>query len=270
MIIDAHAHIYHDSVAERAISRIIENGGGKVTHYTDGTIRGLTASMQNAGIDYSVVLPVATAPGQAAGIIEWISSIPPETPGIIFFGSVHAFDSDYKSIIKKIKSLGLQGIKFHPGYQNFPADCTEALRVYHEALNSGLVLHFHSGFDPSLPDCDYTSIERFSNVLKALPGAKIILAHAGGMYEWQKVMDNLVNKGCYFDLAFVIEMMQGDETARQLYRQNEDYFIFGTDSPWCDQNKYVNLIRNSPTLSQEQKEKIFFRNLLKLIKIPSA
>ena len=90
------------------------------------------------------------------------------------------------------------------------------------------------------------------------------------MYEWQKVMDHLVNKGCYFDLAFVLEMMQGDETARQLYRQNEDYFVFGTDSPWCDQNKYVNLIRNSPTLSQEQKEKIFFKNLLKLIKIPSA
>ena len=270
MIIDAHTHIYPDSVAARAISTIVENGGGRVVHFTDGTLNGLLRSMDNAGIDYSIVLPVATSPGQAAGILQWIRSIAPGSPRMIFFGSVHPLDPDYKSTIKEMKACGLQGIKFHPGYQNFPGDSPGALRVYEEVLNNDLVLHFHSGFDPSLPECDYTSIERFGNILKALPGSKIILAHAGGMYEWQKVMDHLVDKGCYFDLAFVLEMMQGDKTARQLYRQNEDYFVFGTDSPWCDQKKYVELIRDSPTLSQEQKDKIFFGNLLKLIKIPSA
>jgi len=270
MIIDAHAHIYPDNVAARAISTIVENGDGRVEHFTDGTLNGLLQSMENAAIDYSIVLPVATSPGQAGGIIQWIKSVAAAAPRIVFFGSVHAYDTDYKNIIKEIRGAGLQGVKFHPGYQNFPADCREALRVYEEVLDNGLVLHFHSGFDPSLPDCDYTSVERLSNVLGAFPGSKIILAHAGGMYEWQKVMDHLVNRGCFFDLAFVLEMMKADKTARQLYMQNEDYFVFGTDSPWCDQKKYADIIRESTLLSPEQKEKIFYKNIMKLVRIPSA
>jgi predicted TIM-barrel fold metal-dependent hydrolase len=61
--------------------------------------------------------------------------------------------------------------------------------------------------------------------------------------------------------------MKLNKYAKQLYRQNEDYFIFGTDSPWRDQKKYVDLIRNSSFLNQEQKDKIFYKNILKLIKL---
>ena len=52
------------------------------------------------------------------------------------------------------------------------------------------------------------------------------------------------------------------------FKQNEDYFFFGTDSPWREQKKYVDLIKNSDSLNQEQKEKLFYKNILKLIKIP--
>lgn len=268
MIIDAHTHIFPDPVAGKAISTIVSNGNGLVKYYTDGTFNGLLNSMDNAGINYSVVLPVATTLEQGNGILQWIRSAAPSSNRIIFFGSVHPLDPDFRHTIKKMKDDGIQGIKFHPGYQNFPADSTRALRIYEEAVKNDMVLHFHSGFDPSLPGCDYTSVERFKNVIIHLKGLKIVLAHAGGMDEWQKVMDLLGNRGCYFDIAYVLEKMRENETARELYRQNEDYFLFGTDSPWCDQNKYVQLIQNSETLSQEQKNKIFFKNILKLIKIP--
>ncbi len=267
MIIDAHTHIFPDPVAGKAINTIVENGDGRVEYYSDGTLNGLLNSMNDAGVDYSVVLPVATNLGQGNGILKWIRTIAPLSRRTIFFGSVHPFDPDYKNTIKQIKADGLHGIKFHPGYQNFPADSVEAFRVYEEVLKNDLVLHFHSGFDPSLPDCDYTSVERFANLLKSFPGSKIILAHAGGMYEWQKVMDLLSDKRCYFDIAFVLEMMMESEIAQKLYRQNEDFFVFGTDSPWRDQKKYVETIQNLETLTNEQKEKMFFRNILKLIKI---
>jgi predicted TIM-barrel fold metal-dependent hydrolase len=54
--------------------------------------------------------------------------------------------------------------------------------------------------------------------------------------------------------------------ARELFLQNEDFFLFGTDSPWCDQKNYVDLIRESTTLTPEQKEKLFYKNIQKLIK----
>ncbi len=268
MIIDSHTHIYPDHVASKAVSTVIENGNGVVLNFTDGTYDGLVKSMDEAGIDYSIVLTVATNPGQAGSILQWIREVSRRSSRVIFFGSVHPLDSDFRETIREMKNDGIQGIKFHPGYQNFPADSPEAFRVYEEVLKNDMVLHFHSGFDPSLPSCDYTSVERFSNLLKAFPGSKIVLAHGGGMGQWQEVMDLLGGRGCYFDIAYVLEKMRENGTARELYRQNEDFFLFGTDSPWCDQKKYVQMIQYSTTLSREQKEKIFYRNILKLIKIP--
>lgn len=268
MIIDSHTHIYPDAVASKAIDTVIENGNGIVDAFTDGTFSGLLDSMNDAAIDYSIVLPVATSPGQGSGILQWVRTLIPRSRRVIFFGSTHPLDPAHKATIKEMKTEGFQGIKFHPGYQNFPADSIEAFRVYEEALKNDMVLYFHSGFDPSLPLCDYTSVERFSSLLDNFRGAKIILAHAGGMDEWQKVMDLLGGRGCYFDIAWVLEKMIENESARKLYMQNDDYFVFGTDSPWRSQKKYVQTIQNSVTLSPEQREKLFFRNILKLVKIP--
>jgi predicted TIM-barrel fold metal-dependent hydrolase len=265
VIIDAHTHIFPDRVAGRALYKVISNMEGRLNAYTDGTMDGLLASMDAAHIDISIVLPVATSAGQGRGILEWIKKIP-STPRLIFFGSVHPEDPDYRDQIREMSAFGLQGLKFHPGYQNFPVDSKAAYAVYEEALKRGMVLYFHSGYDPSLPGCDFTSIERCATLAKDFKGSKIVLAHGGGYEEWDRVQELLGDKQCYFDVAFVLEQMKLHERALELYRLNEDYFLFGTDSPWCDQTQYVDLIRNSKVLTPEQKEKLFFRNVQKLIR----
>lgn len=266
MIIDA--HIYPDEVAHRALSSVMENGNGLVSIHTDGTHGGPVASMDKANMDYSIVLPVATGLGHGKNSLEWIKTIAPLSKRIIFFGSVHPHDPECRETIKEMHQACIQGIKFHPGYQNFPADSIDALRVYEEILKNDMVLHFHSGFDPSLPQCDYTPVARFSTIVNSLSDSKIVPAHAGGMDEWQKVNDLLGNRGCYFDIAWVLEKMRADDVARELYRQNDDYFLFGTNTPWCDQAHYVELIQNSETLTREQRDKLFFKNILKLIDLP--
>ncbi len=265
MIIDAHTHIFPDRVAGRALYKVISNMNGRLKAFTDGTLEGLLASMDEAGIDKSVVLPVATSPGQGRGILQWIQKIQP-SPRLVFLGSLHPEDEDYKDQIREMTDYGLQGLKFHAGYQNFPVDSKAAYVIYEEALKHEMVLYFHSGYDPSLPECDYTSVERFAVLLKDFGGARIVLAHGGGYGEWDKVWDLLGDKRCYFDIAFVLENMQRSERALELYRQNEDRFLFGTDSPWRSQKKYVDLIRDSKNLSPVQKEKLFGGNVQKLIR----
>ena len=266
MIIDAHTHIYPDAVAKKAIRTVISNIKGKLSAHTEGTYDSLMDSMDAAGIDISIVLPVATSPGQGNGIFQWIKGLP-STPRIVFFGSVHPEDADFAQCLRQMKEFGLQGIKFHPGYQGFAVDSKAAYAVYEEAVKYDLAMYFHSGYDPSLPGCDYTSVERYAALLKDFKGSKIILAHGGGYDEWGKVMDLLGDKQCYFDVAFVLENMERSKDAKRLYRQKEDYFLFGTDSPWCDQKKYVELIRNSESMTPEQKEKLFYKNVQKLIRI---
>jgi len=269
VIIDSHTHIFPDRVAGMALYKVISNMNGRLKAFTAGTMEGLLAAMVDAGIDISVVLPVATSPGQGSGILQWIRKIPP-SPRLIFFGSVHPEDPDYRDQIREMADFGLQGLKFHPGYQNFPVDSKAARAVYEEALKQNLALYFHSGYDPSLPGCDHTSVERFAALLKDFPGARIVLAHGGGYGEWDKVYDLLCDKECYFDIAFVLEGMKKSKRAMDLFREKEDYFLFGTDSPWRDQRKYVDLIRSSGDLTPEQKEKLFSANVKKLIRFESA
>jgi predicted TIM-barrel fold metal-dependent hydrolase len=267
VIIDAHTHIYPEFVAKKAIRTVITNINGRLNAHTEGTYNSLINSMDAAGIDISIVLPVATNPGQGAGILQWIKELAQSSPRMIFFGSVHPEDPDFRNCIREMKECGLQGLKFHPGYQGFAADARAAYQVYEEALSQNMVLYFHSGHDPSLPQCDYTSVERYAVLLKDFSGSKIVLAHGGGYGEWGKVLDLLGGKKCYFDVAFVLESMERDKNAWELYRQNEDYFLFGSDSPWRDQKKYVELIRGSSSLTQEQKEKLFFKNVQKLVRV---
>jgi predicted TIM-barrel fold metal-dependent hydrolase len=267
MIIDAHTHIFPEQVAERAIKTIVDNTKGRVDAYTDGTFNSLLASMDRAGIDISLVLTVATTPGQGCGILKWLRQMIGRSPRLVYFGSVHPYDPGNKDIIFEMIDLGIQGLKFHPAYQGFPVDSKEAYKVFEAALKKDLLLYFHSGFDISMPASDYASVERFANVLKDFAGAKIVLAHAGGDGEWEKILDLLGGRKCYYDTSFVLEKMMLSAQAMELYRQNEDCFFFGTDSPWRDQKEYLDLIKNSDLFSREQKDKLLYKNILKLIKI---
>ena len=267
MIIDAHTHIYPDRVAHRALRTVIGNTGGHLDAFTDGTRDGLLASMDAAGVDRSLVLTVATSPGQGEGILEWIRRTAPLSDRLIFFGSVHPHAPGFRACLGEMAAAGVQGVKFHPGYQGFPVDSPEAYAVYEAAAGLDLVLYFHAGYDPSLPGCDHTSITRFARFVGDFAGAKIILAHGGGYGEWDRVLDQLGGKGGYFAIAFVLESMQERADARELYRQNEDFFLFGTDSPGGDQKRYVELIRSSGTLTADQKEKLFCGNIGRLIKL---
>lgn len=267
MIIDSHTHIYPELVAKKALNTVVTNIGNRLTPFTDGTCESLTASMDAAGVDLSIVLMIATSPGHGSRILQWIKAMMPGAPRMIFFGSVHPYDPNYRELIREMAEAGLQGIKFHPPYQQVPVDAKEAYAVYEEAAKRDLVMYFHAGPDPSVPGCDFSSVERFSVFLKDFEGAKIVLAHGGGYGEWDKVMDLLGGRTCYFDVAFVLENMRRRNDARELFRQKEDYFLFGTDSPWREQKRYVELIRTSNTLTRIQKEKMFCTNIRKLVKV---
>ncbi len=57
MIIDFHTHTFPDELVDRAVGTLAHSGG--IHNYLDGRVHSLTDSMKKAGIDYSVLLPVA-------------------------------------------------------------------------------------------------------------------------------------------------------------------------------------------------------------------
>ena len=66
MIIDFHTHTFPDAIAAAAVDKL--QAASHTKPFSDGTVSGLRASMATAGIDASVVLPVATSPRQVSHI----------------------------------------------------------------------------------------------------------------------------------------------------------------------------------------------------------
>ena len=114
MIIDFHTHTFPEKIAANAIKKL--SSSGNIKSYTSGLTSSLTDSMKHAGIDRSIILPVATNPGQfntinhVAAIINETS----DTSGLISFGGIHPDNDNYKDILNNIKSDGIKGIKIHP------------------------------------------------------------------------------------------------------------------------------------------------------------
>ena len=69
MIIDFHTHAFPDRIAQKAIPILEANG--KIPAYTNGTILDLKNKMEEAHMDYSLVLPVATSKSQVKKINDF-------------------------------------------------------------------------------------------------------------------------------------------------------------------------------------------------------
>ena len=102
-------------------------------------------------------------------------------------------------------------------------------------------------------------------MLSIFNGIKVILAHGGGYKDWDKVEKILKYENVYLDTSFTLDFfIQGEESLNKIYTVFTDRIVFGTDSPWQDQKEDIQKL-NSTSLSLEQKEKVFYKNYMKLI-----
>ena len=66
MIVDFHTHTFPERIAAPTIQKLAHMS--HIKPFSDGSNSGLAASMAAAGVDYSVVLPVATNPRQVCHV----------------------------------------------------------------------------------------------------------------------------------------------------------------------------------------------------------
>jgi len=166
MIIDFHTHVFPDHLAARALAALTGTGTNPYKPVHDSTVSGLLETMDDWSIDASVVLPVVTKASQVSKTNEWAASICSDR--IVSFGGIYPNSDDYKKDIDHAVELGLKGLKFHAEYQDFLVDDDRMLRVYDYALNKGLILLHHAGFDPDFLPPFNSSPRQFARVIKLL------------------------------------------------------------------------------------------------------
>lgn len=241
MIIDIHAHCFPDQLASRALDVLCHNSG--VPACTDGTCGDLIASMRQAGIDRSVIVPIATRPSQARSINAWATMINEQHPELICFGTLHPLQDDLPAEIDRLVADGIRGVKFHPDYQEFFVDSPELTSMYRALADAGLVVLFHAGVDIGLPPPVHCTPDRLARVLDAVPSMTVIAAHMGGYECWDDVERYLVGRNLYFDTSYSLADLGPERMVAMMCAHGTDRIVFGTDSPWTDQAAEVAGIR---------------------------
>lgn len=233
MIIDIHTHTFPDELAARALE--VLQGNSQVPAYTDATNAGLLESMRGAGVDKSVIVPIATKPGQVRPINSWAKMINSSYQDLICFGTLHPDQDDWFSEIAQLRADGIKGIKLHPDYQLFFVDDTELFPIYQALADTGLILLFHAGVDIGLPPPVHCTPDRLAKVLDAVPDLTVIAAHMGGYLCWEEAEKHIMGRNLYLDTSYSLADLGPERMAELIKAHGPDRVLFGTDSPWTDQ-----------------------------------
>jgi predicted TIM-barrel fold metal-dependent hydrolase len=260
MVIDIHTHAFPDSLAERAIPLLEEEAD--ISACLDGKISSLVASMDRAGVDVAVVSSIATKPEQFSSILEWSSAIAGER--IIPFPSVHPADPRVLSRIGEIKAAGFRGIKLHPYYQEFFIDAPDVLPIYERIEREELVLLMHTGFDIAFERKRIADPARLESIMRTFPGLEIIASHYGAWEDWDEVESRLLGKSVYIDTSYSVPFLGADRARDFLLRHPGEFILFGSDSPWGDQQQDLKTIREMD-LGDERTEALLGRNAARLL-----
>ena len=282
MIVDMHTHIFPDKIAADVIEKLSRVAG--IPAHTDGTLHGLKKSMDDAQIDLSVILPVATNTHQ----VEKINSSAAELnekfsdAGIFSFGCIHPDFANVRAELSRVKNRGLKGIKIHPVYQDINLDEAKFLRIFDRAAELDLIVVTHAGLDIGFPGVIRCSPQMIRRVVDEIGNFKFVAAHMGGWKNWREVLELLSDTKIFIDTAFSTGEIvprsdshwQADDLEGLTPAQfmtfvkifGADRILFGTDSPWSAAKTSIDFIKNLP-LTADDKNKILGLNAQKLLSL---
>lgn len=255
-IIDAHAHIYPEKIAQKATETIgvfydIEMEMPK------GTAGQLLEDGRRAGVSRYVVHSVATTAHQVRSINEFLKRECEAHPEFIGFIALHQ-DLSEEEMLREVEwgvENGFKGIKLHPDFQRFNIDDESVEKIY-RAASDKLPILFHMGDDRY----DYSRPERLVNIAKKYPETRFIAAHFGGYRCWDcaELYKGLSN--VWFDTCSSLAFISPERAGELIRMLGADRFFFATDFPMWDAKGEIERF-NKIQLSDEERKMIFAENL---------
>ena len=260
-VLDFHAHIYPETISEKAVHSVSEFYSIDVDH--PGTPAALLEAGKQAGIDRFVVHSVAVTPKQVQSINSFIAEECAAHPEFFGFGTLHADMDDPRGEIERIESMGLRGIKIHPDTQRFNMDDPKMMAIY-EMLEGRLPVLIHCG-DYRY---DYSHPRRLAAVLDQFPNLTVIGAHFGGWSIFDLAVEYLEHRRCYLDISSSMMFLGLRRTAELIRIYGADRILFGTDFPmWSPKSELEQTLRLG--LSQEELERVLYRNGMEILGQPA-
>lgn len=254
--IDIHTHFFPDAVAARAIPQMEESSGWKTCH--DGTLSGLLGSMDAAGVETSIVLPVATNLHKVGSVNRFSASI--DNGRIVMAGALHPGSPAWRDDLEEMLMLGFRAVKLHPDYQGFTVDDPKMLPFFANLRDAGVTVIFHAGADPSYQPPFGAPPVRIASLLDNLPGMQVHASHMGGFQHIDEVEQCLAGReNVVMDTSFSFGFIPDQRIRALIEAHGVERIMFGTDSPWLDQTEQAgNVVKLG--LGDRETEMILYSN----------
>lgn len=265
MLIDFHTHAFPDTIAEGAMTHLIEKSGGLKT-YTNGTVSDLVEKMEDWHIDNCVLLNIATSPKQQKNVNDFAISTAQNNKTVISFGSVHpdSHEADAMAELDRISTAGLKGVKFHPEYQNFQIDDKRVYALYQKCSDLGLIMVFHAGRDLGFPNSLNAPPKGIRNVVNDFPNAKMVMAHMGGLLLVDEVLEYVAGSNCYIDTSFSDGYISKADAEKIIKKHGVNKVLFASDCPWASPKQTLDFIETLD-FSAREKQMIYYKNAVELL-----
>ncbi len=242
---------------------LLEEAPG-IKAYLDATIASLLRSMDEAGIERSVVCCIATRPAQYDPIFRWCCAIRSER--LIPFPSIHPADPAALAHLRQVKAEGFRGVKLHPFYQDFFATEDRMRPYYEEVCRHDLLLVMHTGFDIAFPRLRRADPATMARLHGLFPDLKVVTTHLGAWQQWDEVPAHLLGQPIFIELSLAPDDLPPQQLRDLLLGHAPDFVLFGTDSPWSDQQVTLARIRDLG-LPSDRLTKLLYGNAARLLGI---
>jgi predicted TIM-barrel fold metal-dependent hydrolase len=243
------------------------------THLGDGNDeKDLIASMDKAGIDYSLLL-ADSATLVYKTTTEDVIKINEQYPRIKAVGCFeyhHVGTEQSDKLINYLKEGKICGVKFYPGYEDF-YPCDEKLfPFYEQCQNLGKPVIFHTGLlQEDVPGkLKQSHPLNIDELAQRFPKLKIVMAHFGNPWVIDATMVAWRNKNVYVDLSGYfgetipkehIRFFKYDLRILSGWLKGYRKCLFGSDFPIAPQDEYLKVVKSLP-MSKEEKELVLWKN----------
>jgi predicted TIM-barrel fold metal-dependent hydrolase len=236
---------------------------GERARNATSTLENFIGSMDEAGVDYSVALPI---PPHVR-----FTDLQPHADGnerIIAFAGIDYGCEDPIAALEADVHAGARGLKLHPIIQKRRLTDPATLAAVEAFGRHRLPVLFHCGVssyylgsERSREDPSFGCIEDAAELVAAFPSVRFIAGHAGLMEvnDAQRLLGR-------FDNVWVDTSFQPAATVRDLVATfGPDRVLFASDWPYGNRQPAVDIVRYACGENEGLRRKILFENAASLL-----
>ncbi|MBR2682610.1 MAG: amidohydrolase [Atopobiaceae bacterium] len=254
-IVDMHAHIYPDKIADKATQSVGQFYNVPMQALL-GSVGNLRKMREHTPITHTVVCSVAVKPQTVPSINDFIAKTCAQDDTMIGLAAMHQDFDDVEAEIDRAVAAGLHGVKLHPDTQGVNMDDPRLMRVYEVLERCGLSLLMHCG-DYRY---DYSHPRRMKRILHEFPKLRVCAAHFGGWSIYDLALEFLEEEQCVLDVSSSMCYLGLRRTRELIEDYGPDRIMFGSDFPmWSPEDEYESF--SSLGFSKADYERMQWRNV---------